>query len=205
MTEKFFSIKPLGSPLGAGQTVVKAVDYEQLVDYEELRKQLQAHYEHREKALLGAMAKSIQRGKEQGMELANRHATEQMVRFTAAMDDYIKQMEQDLVKVVISAVRRVIHGFDDATIVQHAVQSAMELVKGSRKLHIRVNPSVQSEVEARLDSVRQRFTHLEVIGDADLNDTDCILESDIGIVNAGLWPQLEIIEQALKEVVTHPA
>lgn len=205
MTEKFFSIKPLGSPLGAGQSVVKAVDYEQLVDYETLRKQLQANYEHREKVLLAAMAKSIQRGKQQGMELANRHATEQMIRFTATMDDYLKQMEQDLVKVVISAVRRVIHSFDEVTIVQHAVQSAMELVKGSRKLHIRVNPVVQTEVEERLESVRQRFTHLEVIGDADLNETDCILESDIGIVNAGLWPQLEIIEQTLREAVASPA
>ena len=41
------------------------MDYEQLVEYEELRKQLQAHYQHREKVLLAAMAKSIQRGKEQ--------------------------------------------------------------------------------------------------------------------------------------------
>lgn len=205
MTEKFFSIKPLGSPLGAGQTIVKAVDYEKLVEYEDLRNQLQAHYERREKALVAAMAKSIQRGKEQGLELANQHATEQMMRFTAVMDDYIKQMEEDLVRVVISAVRQVIHSFDDATIVQQAVQSAMELVKGSRKLHIRVNPSVQAEVEERLESVRQRFTHLEIIGDADLNDTDCILESDLGIVNAGLWPQLAVIEQTLKEAASPPA
>lgn len=205
MTEKFFSIKPLGSPIGAGQTVVKAADYEKLVEYEALSKQLQAQYEHREKVLLAAMTKSIQRGKEQGLELANQHATEQMVRFTAAMDDYIRQMEQDLVKVVISAVRRVIHSFDDATIVQNSVQAAMELVKGSRKLHIRVNPSVQTEVEERLEPMRQRFSHLEIIGDADLNDTDCIFESDIGIVNAGLWPQLAIIEQVLQEVVAPPA
>lgn len=205
MTEKFFSIKSLGSPLGAGQTVVKAADYEQLVEYEDLRRQLQTHYERREKALVAAMAKSIQRGKEQGLELANQHATEQMMRFTAAMDDYIKQMEEDMVRVVVSAVRQVIHSFDDATIVQQAVQSAMELVKGSRKLHIRVNPSVQAEVEERLEPMRQRFTHLEIIGDADLNDTDCILESDIGIVNAGLWPQLAVIEQTLKEVAASPA
>jgi type III secretion protein L len=205
MTGKFFSVKSLGSPLGADQRVVKAADYEQLVQYETLLQQLQNRHQHREKVMSAAMGKSIQRGMAQGMERANQKAAEQMLLFTAVMDDYLQRVEQELVEVVISAVRRIFHSFDDATLVQQVVQSGMEMVKGSRKLHIRVHPSVQMEVEQRLEAVRQRFAHLEVIGDGDLNETDCILESDIGIVNAGLWAQLEVIEQTLRGLVAPPA
>jgi len=196
--EKFFSIKPLGAQLQAGQRVLKAADYQQILTYEQHLQQLELRYRQREKVAAVALAKSIQRGLEEGQERANRQAAEQMVLFAGRVNDTLARIEDELVEVVTSAVRKVILGVDQEERVRNAVQAGLELVRGSHKLLVRVHPQQQAAVAAQLDAIQHRFTNLEVVGDQELKLDDCILESDLGIVNAGVGQQLLVIEQALR-------
>ena len=196
--EKFFSIKPLGAQFQADQRVLKAADYQQILTYEQHLQQLEQRYRQREKVAAVALAKSIQRGLEEGQERANRQAAEQMVLFSGRVNDTLTRIEDELVEVVTAAVRKVILGFDQEEKVRNAVQAGLELVRGSHKLLVRVHPQQQAAVAAQLDSIQHRFTNLEVVGDQQLQPDDCILESDLGIVNAGVGHQLLVIEQALR-------
>jgi type III secretion protein L len=196
--EKFFSIKPLGAQLQAGQRVLKAADYQQILTYEQHLQQLELRYRQREKVAAVALAKSIQRGLEEGQERANRQAAEQMVLFAGRVNDTLARIEDELVEVVTAAVRKVILGVDQEERVRNAVQAGLELVRGSHKLLVRVHPQQQAAVAAQLDAIQHRFTNLEVVGDQELKLDDCILESDLGIVNAGVGQQLLVIEQALR-------
>ncbi|QTR51140.1 type III secretion system stator protein SctL [Candidatus Thiothrix anitrata] len=196
--EKFFSIKPLGAQLQAGQRVLKAADYQQILTYEQHLQQLELRYRQREKVAAVALAKSIQRGLEEGQERANRQAAEQMVLFAGRVNDTLARIEDELVEVVTAAVRKVILGVDQEERVRNAVQAGLELVRGSHKLLVRVHPQQQAVVAAQLDAIQHRFTNLEVVGDQELKLDDCILESDLGIVNAGVGQQLLVIEQALR-------
>lgn len=196
--EKFFSIKPLGPQLHSGQQVLKAADYEQMLTYDQLLQQLEQRYAQREKVAAVALAKSIRRGFEEGQEKAQRQATEQMLLFSGRVNDTLAKLEEELVEVVINAVRKIVRSFDQEERVREAVQSGLELVRGSHKLLVRVHPQQQMAVAAQLDAIPHRFSSLEVVGDAHLAEDDCILESDIGIVNAGLDLQLQVIEQTLR-------
>lgn len=198
MTEKFFSIKPLGSQVHSGQQILKAADYQELVTYEELLNQLEQRFHQKEKVAAVALAKSIQRGLEEGQERANRQASEQMVLFAGRINDTLAKMEEELVELVTQAVRKVVRNIPIEDQVREAVLGGIELVRGSHKLLVRVHPHQQAAVAAQLDAIPHRFKSLEVVGDPELKTDDCILESDIGIVNAGLEPQLQIIEQALR-------
>lgn len=196
--EKFFSIKPLGAQFQADQRVLKAADYQQILTYEQHLQQLEQRYRQREKVAAVALAKSIQRGLEEGQERANRQAAEQMVLFAGRVNDTLTRIEDELVEVVTAAVRKVILGFDYEEKVRNAVLAGLELVRGSHKLLVRVHPQQQAAVAAQLDSIQHRFSNLEVVGDQELQPDDCILESDLGIVNAGVGSQLLVIEQALR-------
>lgn len=196
--ERFFSIKSIDSQLEAGQRVLKANDYQQIINYEQLLQQLEQRYQQKEKVAAIALTKSIQRGMEEGQGRANKQSAEQLMLFSGRINDTLKKLEAELVEVVITAVRKVIRGVDQETQVREAVIGGLELVRGSHKLLVRVHPSHQSSVSVQLDSIPHRFTSLEVIGDPQLNVDDCILESDIGIVNASLEQQLNVIEQALR-------
>jgi type III secretion protein L len=135
---------------------------------------------------------------EEGKGRANQQAAEQMVLFAGRVNDTLGKLEEELVEVVTAAVRKVIRSFDQEGRVREAVLGGLELVRGSHKLLVRVHPHQQAAVAAQLDAIPHRFTSLEVVGDAQLEADDCILESDIGIVNAGLEQQLQVIEQALR-------
>lgn len=198
--EKFFSIKPLGSQLHSGQQVLKAADYEQMLTYDQLLQQLEQRYAQREKVAAVALAKSIRRGFEDGQEKAQRQAAEQVLLFSGRVNDTLAKLEEELVEVVINAVRKIVRSFDQEERVREAVQSGLELVRGSHKLLVRVHPQQQMAVAAQLDAIPHRFSSLEVVGDPHLAGDDCILESDIGIVNAGLDLQLQVIEQVLRSV-----
>jgi type III secretion protein L len=198
VTEKFFSIKPLVSQLPSGQQVLKAADYEQLVSYEQLLQQLEQRARQREKVAAVALAKSINRGMEQGQARASQEAAEQMVLFAGRVNDTLTNLEGELVELVITAVRKVIREFDQEERVRQAVLSGLDLVRGSHKLLVRVHPQLQTAIAAQLDAIPHRFSNLEVVGDPQLQADDCILESDLGIVNANTEQQLQIIEQALR-------
>ncbi|MBO0614414.1 MAG: type secretion system stator protein SctL [Pseudomonadota bacterium] len=201
---KFFSIKPVDAQLRAGQKVLKAEDYEQLVAYDHMATELQNRHRQREEIVSVALGRSIKRGLEQGRERANQEAAEMMTLFTGRVNDTLMVLEGELVELVITAVRKVIYSFDQEERVRNAVQAGLELVRGSHKLMVRVHPNMQAAIAAQLDAIPHRFTSLEVVGDDQVFADGCILESDLGIVNAGLDQQLQVIEQALRGTFVRP-
>lgn len=201
---KFFSIKPVGSQLRAGQKVLKADDYEQLVDYERLAFELQSRHRQREEIVSVALGRSIKRGLEQGRERADQEAAEKMVLFAGRVNDTLMVLEGELVDLVTTAVRKVIHSFDQEERVRQAVLGGLELVRGSHKLLVRVHPQMQAAISEQLDAIPHRFTSLEVVGDDQVAEDGCILESDLGIVNAGLEQQMQVIERVLRGTFSRP-
>lgn len=201
---RFFSIKPVESQIRAGQRILKANDYEQLVDYERLLSDLEQHHRRREEVVSVALGKSIKRGLEQGRERANQEAAEKMTLFGGRVSDTLHMLEGELVELVMDAVRKVIYGIDVEERVRQAVRGGLELVRGSHKLVVRVHPTMQATVSEQLDNIPHRFTSLEVVGDDQVAEDGCTLESDIGIVNAGLEQQIQVIEQSLRANFLRP-
>lgn len=196
--EKFVSVKPLDSQLSPEQRVVKADDYKRLVSYEQLLKELELKDKRREQEVLAAKAAALRAGFQQGKEQANAELAAQLLDFTVKMNHAIANVERQLVDVVIHAVRKVIHDFDDAQLVSSAVERGMELVRGSQKLIIRVNPQMYDSVAAKINAMQDTSRQIEIVGDAHLKATECILESDIGIVNASAEQQLEAVTRSLQ-------
>lgn len=202
---KFFSIKPVDAQLRAGQKVLKAADYEELVAYERLAFDLEHRHRQREEIMSVALGRSIKRGLEQGRERADQEAAEKMVLFTGRVNDTLMVLEGELVELVTNAVRKVIVSFDQEERVRQAVLGGLELVRGSHKLLVRVHPQMQATISEQLDAIPHRFSSLEVVGDDQVAVDGCILESDLGIVNASLEQQMQIIEQALRGTFSRPA
>ncbi|WML91817.1 type III secretion system stator protein SctL [Thiothrix lacustris] len=201
---KFFSIKPVDAQLRADQKVLKSADYEQLVDYDRMAFELQHRYRQREEIVSVALGRSIKRGLEQGRERADKEAAEKMVLFAGRVNDTLMVLEGELEELVTSAVRKVIYSFDADERVRQAVLGGLELVRGSHKLMIRVHPQRQAAISEQLDAIPHRFTSLDVIGDDQVAEDGCILESDLGIVNASLEQQMQVIEQTLREHFLRP-
>ncbi len=202
--DKFVSIKPLDSQLPPGKSVLKAEDYKHLVSYEELLRKLAAREHEREVRATEALTKAIQSGMQQGREQAHHQLVEQLLEFTVRMNESLRDVELALTDVVVDAVRQIVADFDNVELVKSTVRRGMELVRGSKKLIVRVNPQMREVVAEQLQDWEEQASHLEVLADHQLRLDECVIESEVGIINTSVELQVQSLIKALRKAFPAP-
>jgi type III secretion protein L len=122
---------------------------------------------------------------------------EQLLQSASSLTSQLADIEQDLVKVVKSAVRKIISDFHDDKLVLEAVKKGLIPVYKNQRVAIRVNPAMLPTVLDSIDAMNHKIEFLDVQPDERLKKTDCVIESDIGIIDASIESQLSAIEKAL--------
>jgi type III secretion protein L len=77
----------------------------------------------------------------------------------------------------------------------------MRTMRNQRQVTVRVAPEAVAEVQQRLTDIMADYpgiTFVEVAADARLRRGGCILESELGVVDASLDVQLEALSRALR-------
>ncbi len=202
--DKFVSIKPLDSQLESGKTVLKASDYKHLVSYDEMVRMMAVREREREAKATDALAKAIQSGMQQGKDQAHYQVVEQLLGFTIKMHESLRDVELALVQVVVESVQQIIQSFDDRELVVNTVRRGIDLVRGSKKLTVRVHPQMQDVVLDQLQDWQKNISHVEVLSDNQLKLDECVLESDVGIVHASVELQVESLVRALRKTFPIP-
>jgi type III secretion protein L len=114
---------------------------------------------------------------------------------------YIEGLEVTLVKLVGEATRKIIGEMDSDEVIVRLVRQALASIRGVKKVLIRVSPRDEKAVRADLAAMLSRHDSpggfVDVIADPRLNKGECVLESDLGVVEASLETQLKNLENAL--------
>lgn len=142
-----------------------------------------------------------QRGHAEGTEQARRECAQHMVQQVARADAFFTQVEGRLVALVMQAVRRIVGGYNDGDRALHAVRNALAVMRNQKQLTVRVHPGQVEHVKARTAELRADFPVVElldVVPDARLAADACVLESEIGVVEAGTEGQLAALEAAFR-------
>ncbi|MBQ9105766.1 MAG: type III secretion system stator protein SctL, partial [Mailhella sp.] len=108
-------------------------------------------------------------------------------------------IESTLVSVVTQAIRKIIGDMDDKERIVSIVRNALGVVRGQQKVTVRVAPADEpavSEALAAMTSAASGSAFLTVVADARLERDSCILESELGVVDASLSTQLRALENA---------
>ena len=119
---------------------------------------------------------------------------EKMMETAMQAVEYIENIEETLVKVVTSAVRKIIGELDERERIVRVVRTALVSVRSQQKVLIRVCPA---DEPAMIASAPGGVSFLDVSADPRMKPGDCILESELGVVDAGLETQLRALENAL--------
>ena len=119
--------------------------------------------------------------------------------------EYIEGIEATLVNVVAVAVRKVIGEIDENERIVRIVRNALVTVRNQQHVTIRVAPAdekaVRAELASMLASVPGGTSFLDVVPDARLERGACLLESELGVVDASLETQLKALEIALRSKI----
>ncbi|NCD26713.1 MAG: HrpE/YscL family type III secretion apparatus protein, partial [Deltaproteobacteria bacterium] len=142
-----------------------------------------------------------QQGYEDGKTEGKLEHAEKMMETILSSVEFIEGIESTLVNVVGQAIRKIIGDLDDNDRIVRIVRTALTNVRNQQHVTVRVAPAdaaaVETAMAAMLQTAPGRTSFMDIIPDARLERGACLLESELGVVDASLETQLKALENAL--------
>lgn len=143
------------------------------------------------------------RGYAEGRAQAGAEAAEQMLEHVARGIDYFAGIEGRMTELVLQAMRRLVADYSERERVVMVVRGALAAVRGQTQVILRVAPDRVELLRSALDELLTAFPsigHIDLQADARLRDDGCVVETEIGVVEASLEAQLEAMRRAFAKV-----
>lgn len=178
--------------------VLKADDYVVYLEAQEIIKAAQqqateiveeAHkaYEHEKK-----------RGYQDGIAESKAEQTEHMLKVVSRTINYLSDIEDTLANILMSGVKKIIGEFNQEELAISLVKNALQHVRNEKHVTIRIPPAQYSAVQARLNIILAEYKgvgFLDLVADPRLSAGDCIMESEVGVVDASVNVQLMALQK----------
>lgn len=189
----------------AGTRVLKAADAAALLEADALLDAARERVADMERKALEAYEQRREEGYRAGREEGRLEHAEKVLETVLSSVEYIEGIEATLVNVVTAAVRKVIGEIDENERIVRIVRSALVTVRNQQRVTIRVAPAdekaVSTAVASMLASVPGSTSFLDIVPDARLERGACLLESELGVVDASLETQLKALENAFRSKI----
>ncbi len=200
--ERFTRIRPGEIGLKTAR-VVKAEDFATAHDARSIVDEARAEAESILAEAKDVFESERVRGYEEGREAAKAEMAEQMIDAVGNVVDYLGSIEQDMINIVGRSLERILGEIGDKEVVVRVVKNALAAVRNEKHLTLRVAPEQVATVKARMNEILSLYpivVDVQVMGDGRLSATGCILESEIGIIDASLDSQIEALTRSFRKI-----
>lgn len=179
--------------------IIKAEEMQSLLEANELLETAKA----RASEILENAEKAYVERKEQGyldgqLEGKLEHA-EKIMETVLSSVEFIENIENTLVDIVHESIVKVIGELDDNERIVRIVRTALQHVRNQQQIIIRIAPQDEKYVRNALSAMltqRQGSGYLDIQANPRLQPNSCILESELGVIDASLDTQLKALKNA---------
>ena len=185
----------------AGTRVLKASEAAVLLEANAVLDAARERVADMERKAGEAYERRREEGYRDGVEEGRLEHAEKVMETVLSSVEYIEGIEATLVNVVAVAVRKVIGEIDENERIVRIVRNALVTVRNQQHVTIRVAPADEKAVREGLASMLGGASFLDVVPDARLERGACLLESELGVVDASLETQLKALENALRSKI----
>ncbi len=195
---------PLAGSLQAGTKVLAAGELRALRDAEAIVARAWEEAERIRAESGQAYEAERQRGYQEGRDLAQAEQALHMIEHVARHVDFLGKVESRMVDLVMQAVRKIIDGFDDRARVLMTVRSVLATARTHKQVTLRLHPDQVEAVRGQVDALRARYPgidFLDVVGDTRLGPDACVMESEIGQIEASTETQMEALRVAFRKTL----
>jgi type III secretion protein L len=196
---ELFLLNGLKPAIAPGVKLVKAKAASAFLSALELSAEIAARKTQREKEAEAAYALSREEGYKEGLASGRDEFSLKILDTVMASVEYLEKLEGDLANIVLDAVRKIIGQTPPDQVAVGLVKKALAITRDDRRVIVRVSPedepAVRRELQGALSTGAVSF--LEVKADGRLKRGDCVLESDLGVVEASVDTQLKNLSTAL--------
>lgn len=146
-------------------------------------------------------AQEAKRGYQDGFAEGKETLVKKLAEVSVQNNTNIKQLENNIVGLVLKALKRILGEVDQETLMVSLARQALKAVKNQSEAILKVSPSDAGIVRSQLEKVMADgiVDYLEVVADSRLEAGTCILETDVGVVDASLSVQMNAITEAFKK------
>lgn len=190
--------------LAPGTVLVRAQELAALRSAEQIVADAQAQAQAILEGAHAAFEAERQRGFQEGQEEARLEQAEQMIANVSRTVDYFAKVEGRMVDLVMQAVQRIVSDFSDDERVLITVRNVLAVVRNQKQMTLRLNPQQVEMVKARVNELLAAYPgvgYLDILADHRLPPDACILESEIGLVEASMEGQLAALRGAFQKVL----
>lgn len=186
--------------LPPGKKVVRAEEYASLIEADRILSEAKAKASKIVSDALALYDAKKEQGYADGIEEGRQEHAEKIMETAMASIDYLDTMEKEMAGLVLKAMEKIIGEMDDDELIFKVVRSGISVARNERKVLLKVSSHDLKAVEARVDellSVHAGIGLLDVVADPRMKQGDCIIESELGIVDASLDTQINAIKKAI--------
>ncbi len=196
-------INPPAGPLRVRGKIIRAAEYGVLTQAEAII--AEAHRQADEIRASGEQAREEEkkRGFAEGLVEAKKRNDQMLLEATIKVVDYLSSAEQSVTKVVLQALEQIVGEMDSHDAVFRIVRLALHGQRGERRVQILVHPTKVKYMTQRLDELRAAhpsIAELHVHSELSLSADGCVIQSELGTIDASLETQLANIRNALQTV-----
>jgi type III secretion protein L len=146
--------------------------------------------------------RSIDEGRRQGYEAGTTEAAQLLAEARALREKLVRDTEPQLIKLALKVAEKIIgheldHNKDE---IAQIVGNALETVRQQRDIIVRVHPTDLKNLEAakpQLIARLGRAKDIDLRGDQSIKRGGCIIDTEIGTIDAQLETQLEQVTTIL--------
>jgi flagellar assembly protein FliH len=122
--------------------------------------------------------------------------------FEAQRTEYFARVESEIVQLALAIAAKILHreAQVDPMLVATLVRMAVEKMREGSKVTVRVNP-VNVALWKTYFASHSNVARVEVVGDEELSQRDCLLLTELGTTNFGLDSQLKEVEQGFFDLL----
>ena len=201
----FIEIDSKKLTLASGQKVIKSEEYNTFLSHESIIQSAK-----KEAAKIVEEAKmhyqlEKKRGYRDGMISAKDDAAQVVTETVIASNAYCNSLSDRLSSVVFDTVKKVIFSFDDMALTKEIVDNALGLLNNQKEITLQVNPMQYDAVKQEVETLLSRHKHIDFIHVIPLDrikEAGCIIESNMGIIDATLSVQLNFIKEKMNALLT---
>ena len=187
-------------PLQPDQKVLKAADYRRFLEADALIAEASQEAKRIRSEASEAAVEAEKRGYEDGLIEGKMQMAEQMIDNVSATVNYLANVEVRMVELVINAVRKIVGEIDDRQRILGVVRQVLTVARNEKRVILRVCRSEVDTIKSQMDELlraNSSITFIDVVADPRLTPGDCILETEVGVVEATLDAQVEALRASL--------
>jgi type III secretion protein L len=186
----------------AGKRLLKAGEYGQLIKANEILEQARQKASETIAQSCEIYEAKKKQGYEDGLEEGRLEYAEKIMDTTMKTIEYFGSMEKAIAGLVTQSLEKVVGEMDEAELILRIVKSGLAVARNEKRVLVRVCADDLKAVQDATSQLLQRYhgiSILDITADARLTKGSCLIESELGVVDASLDTQLEAIKRAIEK------